>query len=349
MWMMVSLVWSQCDFEVPGQWVVYHLLGNDVINVDGILNESAWMDVGWSNAFLDIQGSSFPVPRFQTFVKMRWDDQFLYVGAFLEETQIWANQTQHDSVVFLDNDVEIFIDPDGNCHSYKEMEVNAINTLWDLQLNKPYINGGQANSSWESNMKKAVFVKGKVNDPTASNQYWTVELAIPFQALVENTNSITPKKNSQWRINFSRVEWKVVVVNGRYQKIPNIPEDNWVWTPQTFSNWPGGLNMHLPERWGFAQFATGPVNRTSFIKPIDWNVRITLEHMYYALSKFFIINGYYTAILKELELPGFIIKGECTQSPVISTNRFSFNVTVVSLDKKIIGTVNNDRLLITKS
>jgi len=142
------------------------------------------------------------------------------------------------------------------------------------------------------------------------------------------------------------VEWQVVVVNGRYQKVPNIPEDNWVWTPQTFFNWKGGLNMHLPERWGFVQFATGPVNQTSFIKPFDWTIRLTLEHMYYALMKFFVVNGYYTAEVTELELPDFIIRGTCTHVPVISTNRFSFNVTVSSLDNKIVGRVNNDRFII---
>jgi len=162
--------------------------------IDGVLNETAWNNVAWTNNFLDIQGSSFPIPRFRTNVKMRWDHQFLYVGAYLEETQIWANQTKPKSVVFLDNDFEVFIDPDGSCHHYKEMEINAINTLWDLTLNKPYLNGGQANNSWNSNMKKAVYVEGRVNDPSANNKYWTVELAIPFITLIEGTMAIAPPK-----------------------------------------------------------------------------------------------------------------------------------------------------------
>ena len=29
---------------------------------------------------------------------MRWDNQYLYIGAFLVETDVWANQTKHDSV-----------------------------------------------------------------------------------------------------------------------------------------------------------------------------------------------------------------------------------------------------------
>jgi len=29
---------------------------------------------------------------------------------------VWANQTKHDSVVFQDNDFEVFMDPDGDTH-----------------------------------------------------------------------------------------------------------------------------------------------------------------------------------------------------------------------------------------
>ena len=72
---------------------------------------------------------------------MLWDDTYLYVGALLEEPHVWATLTQHDSVIFHDNDFEVFIDPDGDNHEYCEIEINALNTEWDLFLNKPYRDG----------------------------------------------------------------------------------------------------------------------------------------------------------------------------------------------------------------
>jgi hypothetical protein len=39
-------------------------------------------------------------------------------------------------------------------------------------------------------------------------------------------------------------------VDGRYEKLPDTPEDNSVWSPQ------GVINMHLPERWGFVEFSS---------------------------------------------------------------------------------------------
>jgi hypothetical protein len=59
---------------------------------------------------------------------------------------------------------------------------------------------------------------------------WTVETSLPLSELVYNTSSASPPRVwGLWRINFSRVEWHVQVVDGKYQKAPG-PEDNWVGT-----------------------------------------------------------------------------------------------------------------------
>jgi len=134
--------------------------------VDGKLNDEAWKEVEWTDEFIDIQGADFPTqPWFSTRVKMRWDEKFLYIGAFLEETDVWANQTEHDSVIFYDNDFEVFLDPSGSNHYYKEYEINAINTDWDLELDKPYSDNGKPNNSWElaPEKKNAVYVDGPGN------------------------------------------------------------------------------------------------------------------------------------------------------------------------------------------
>ena len=54
--------------------------------------------------------------------------------------------TDHNSVIFHDNDFEVFIDADGSNHNYKEFEINALGTTWCLMLNKPYDDGGGENS-----------------------------------------------------------------------------------------------------------------------------------------------------------------------------------------------------------
>ena len=66
------------------------------------------------------------------------------------------------------------------------------------------------------------------------------------------TASITPKPGDEWRINFSRVEWQFNVIDGRYKKVPNTKENNWVWSPQ------GKIDMHAPETWGYVKFISKP-------------------------------------------------------------------------------------------
>ena len=41
---------------------------------------------------------------------------------------------------------EVFVDPAGSNHWYKELEINAINTVWNLMLSKPYMDGGDEHS-----------------------------------------------------------------------------------------------------------------------------------------------------------------------------------------------------------
>jgi len=222
------------------------------LQIDGKLDDTAWKRAAWTSWFADIRGGSWPKPRFKTRAKMLWDDEYLYVGAQLEDPDVWATLTKHDSVIFRDNDFEVFLNPTGDTLNYFEFEINALNTGWDLFLPKPYNKGGKADNSWEiPGLLTAVSVNGTLNKPGDRDQGWTVELAFPWSAFRERSGKGRPDPGAEWRINFSRVEWQVRVVDGKYEKLPGLKEDNWVWSPQ------GVVNMHVPEQWGFVKFLPG--------------------------------------------------------------------------------------------
>ena len=154
------------------------------VRVDGRLDDEAWLRAPWTNDFVDIEGDVRPKPRFRTRAKMVWDEDHLYIAAELVEPHVWGTLTEHDSVIFHDNDFEVFIDPDGDNHEYYEIEINALNTEWDLLLEKPYRDGGPAINAWEiPGLKTAIHVVGKINDPSDVDEAWSVELAIPWKAL----------------------------------------------------------------------------------------------------------------------------------------------------------------------
>jgi len=337
---LISIVYcnNSCDFVYPKHYINYFTSNPPII--DGKLDDEAWKEVSWTDPFMDIQGIKYPVPRFLTKAKMRFDDHWLYIGAYIQETQVWAYQTKHDSVVFLDNDFEVFINPDGSTHYYKEFEMNALNTTWDLILDKPYMNGGYPNSTWDmKTMKTGVYIDGKINDPSIQNVFWSVEIAFPLKDLAFNNSVHVPPKNGDyWRINFSRVEWHVNVVNGKYVKIPNLPEDNWVWSSQA------AINMHIPERWGFIQFSRQPVNTTKWVPDPQWPVRYILAQLYDGEVMFKAVNGYFTNDITQLNLPNNIIDGHCAGIPNLNISFYQFQIDVSSLDPKVgTGHIRDDR------
>jgi hypothetical protein len=220
------------------------------IQIDGRLDDAAWSAAPWTPDFVDIEGSGKPRPRFQTRAKMLWDDRFFYVAAELKEPHVWATLTEHDSVIYRDNDFEVFLNPSGDGLNYFEFEINALNTGWDLFLPKPYSARGTADNSWEiPGLKTAVAIDGTLNNPADRDRGWTVEIAFPWAAFASRAPVTRPKPDEEWRINFSRVEWQVVVRDGRYIKVAGTKEDNWVWSPQ------GQVNMHIPSKWGYVLFS----------------------------------------------------------------------------------------------
>jgi len=264
------------------------------VRIDGDVTDKAWAAVPWSEPFVDIEGDRRPPPRHRTRVKMAWDDHALYVAAELVEPHVWATLTEHDSVIFKDNDFELFLDPDGDNHVYGELEVNALNTTWDLLLTKAYKDGGKAVNAWEvAGLTTAVKVQGTLNDPRDTDTGWTLEVRWPWAGLKELAAAVPPKAGDRWRINFSRVEWDVVVDGGKYKKVPNRPEHNWVWSPQ------GVIDMHRPERWGYIQFgAAGEVFRPD----PEWEARDWLHRAYYAERAHRAKAGRYTAEVRDLGL-----------------------------------------------
>jgi hypothetical protein len=181
---------------------------------------------------------------------MLWDDNFFYVGAELSEPHVWANLTVHDSVIFRDNDFEVFLNPSGDGLNYFEFEINALNTGWDLFLPKPYKKKGTADNTWEiPGLLTAVHVDGTLNDPRDRDRRWTIEMAFPWTAFASRAEVRRPSSGDAWRVNFSRVEWRVEIRDGLYLKVRGLKEDNWVWSAQ------GLVDMHVPEKWGIVQFS----------------------------------------------------------------------------------------------
>lgn len=274
--------------------------------MDGILDEPDWEKTPWTQDFVDIEGELKPQPFYRTRAKILWDENWLYIAARMEDEHIWAQLTQRDAVIFHDNDFEVFIDPDGDTHDYYELEINALGTLWDLFLIKPYRDRQQvAINAWDiREIEYGIHIEGSLNDPSDIDSAWQVEMKIPMTVLAECAHKETPPLHGDWwRLNFSRVHWDTVVVDGQYRKIQGRPEYNWVWSPQ------GLIAMHYPERWGYLFFAHSPAgSEVSFAIPAIEYRKESLRQIYYLQKQYQYDHGRYARSLKSLALPEYLLK-----------------------------------------
>lgn len=314
------------------------------ITIDGQMDESDWDKAVWTKYFVDIEGDIKPLPLHKTRVKMLWDDSCFYFAAEIEEPHLWARLKQRDTVIFRDNDFEIFIDPDGDTHGYYEYEVNAYATEWDLFLTKPYRDGACALDGFNyPGLKTAVSLQGTINDPSDIDSSWTVEVAIPWKTFKDCAHTpLPPQDKDQWRVNFSRVQWqREITPNGYVKKInpetnQPFPEFNWVWSPQ------GLIAMHAPETWGIVQFSERvPSSDVAFIKKEDEEVRWVLRKLYYNQRTYQLNNDSFSTDLNKLGLQDVKLKYYSWPAEVYATPTM-FEAILYSNDKTQEWHINQD-------
>eukprot|EP01059_Diplonema_ambulator_P025260 TRINITY_DN42289_c0_g1_i1.p1 TRINITY_DN42289_c0_g1~~TRINITY_DN42289_c0_g1_i1.p1 ORF type:complete len:462 (+),score=147.26 TRINITY_DN42289_c0_g1_i1:40-1425(+) len=203
--------WKYLD-RYPPQYVAVKL-GDEKITIDGDINEPAWEAVPWTvKPFEDIAAVLYPnlspPEAYQARVKVRWDAQYMYIAAELNEPLVWGNITGHNDKLtngkapWWNNDFEVFIDVSGSTHYYKEFEMNARNATYDVLWRVP--DGGMnsigvpcqagdpllwcQNSTFNHNQNWTMYggtngMLTAVSVPAALTPFmgkWTAEIAFPI-------------------------------------------------------------------------------------------------------------------------------------------------------------------------
>jgi hypothetical protein len=307
------------------------------LKMDGKLEEKDWSSVPWTDNFVDIFIGNKVPPPFNTRVKMLWDDTYFYFAAEMKETDIRAEFTKRDTVICLENDIEIFLDPNGDNHEYFEYEMNAFGTVWDLFLARAYRDSVNPDNGWNiEGLLTGISINGTLNKPGDTDKYWIAEIAIPWRAFEKNGRMpIPPKEFDQWRVNFLRVEWVPKTVDGHYETDKSKPCNNSVWSPHQS----GG--MHDPESFGIVQFTRQNKNNARIIPDPSLPARSALMQIYFAQKKFFSEQKRYAATLNELGLVPFRLEGTAISHTIESRpSGYIASVIVTAGDKKTVWHIN---------
>jgi hypothetical protein len=253
---------------------------NTSIKIDGDLGKDVWKNASWSKRFVDMVTGEAGMYNTQTAIL--WNDTHLYIAFLAEEPFVEAQLTERDSIIFLENDLELFIDG-GDC--YYELEVNALNTIYevffiwkdaykkggkfdipafDVHQSQAYTFGGDYDrtgaSFWKGThprgvrwaftnfdlegLQTAVKVDGSLNDNSDIDHGWSLEIAIPWSSLtlMANGRNLPPKNTDVWNMFLGR--FQKLMLNGKEIQ-PH---------PATALTSHDVYDTHLPEKWSKVEF-----------------------------------------------------------------------------------------------
>jgi len=206
--------------------------------------EGIWQQAPWSDRFVDVI-SGDPI-ILDSRVKCLWDEENLYIGFWSQEPFLAGDLTERDSIIFRENDVEVFI---GDGDTYYELELNARNTLYevfyiwrdgyvkngwhkrseyDLLATEARTFGGNFDRTvdyfwtgshprgdkfaflhWDfPGIETAVHLEGTLNDHSDIDTGWSAVIKLPWAGMTDLAGSrpIPPKDGDFWKMGFYRYE-----------------------------------------------------------------------------------------------------------------------------------------------
>ncbi|CAN5765727.1 hypothetical protein BH10BAC3_BH10BAC3_42430 [soil metagenome] len=251
-----------------------------LLTVDGNIEKKAWQHAAWSKRFADLV-TGMP-GMYNTQCALLWNNTYLYIAFKAEEPFLEATLTERDSIIFLENDLELFIEGK-DC--YYELEVNAANTVYEVFFiwKNAYLKGSRFNiaqfdvhhpqaytfggdydrnaaSFWKGTnprgirwaftnfdmpgLQTAVLLDGSLNDTTDIDKGWALEIAIPSASLqlLDDERSIPPANGDIWNMFLGR--FQKLIIGGK-ELLPH---------PAMALNSHGIYDTHLPEKWSKIQF-----------------------------------------------------------------------------------------------
>ncbi len=203
------------------------------IVIDGKPDEKAWAAAGPIE--LIFPWDSQTGAKQKTIARLLWDDNNLYVSYECEDADIVATHTEHDDPTYLDDAVEIFINPlPSQTSVYYGLEMNVRAVLYDYVMYQP---GGHLFRQFDlRGVQLATYIDGTLNARGDKDKGWSLEVAIPWA----NFDGLAgrPEPGTVWLANINR--WDGVEPNRR------------------MSNWSDPLqpnpNPHVPARFGQLAF-----------------------------------------------------------------------------------------------
>ncbi len=246
--------------------------------IDGRLDDPSWQLAPRSPRFVDLITGEPTVH--DTRAAVLWDDDYLYVGFWVEEPFVEAKLTERDAPIYNENDIEVFV---AGQDAYYELELNALGTVYEAlfvwadgyqqagysrlpELSRSTDGARPWNGvgfdkhprgprlglfKWDlRGLRSATAVDGTLNDNSDRDRGWTAEIALPWSSLSllaqGDGRTVPPRDGDTWRMDFSRFN--------TYRAAPPAKDSGgWAWSAH------GVWDSHIPELFPYIHFSTKDV------------------------------------------------------------------------------------------
>lgn len=215
-----------------------------------------------------------------TWAAVLWSDEHLFVRYWAEEPLLAGTMLERDSLLFAENNLELFID---GGDTYYELEVSANNTVYEVlfawndrisavveefpelqpleagaytfggnndRVSEHFWNGTHprgirwAYTDWDlPGLETEVTLHGTINNHDDVDEGWDLMMKIPWKSLkvLADGRILPPTSGDVWRFQLAR-----------YELVQELEMNvGWAWTPV------GDVDNHMPEKFTPVRFVEG--------------------------------------------------------------------------------------------
>lgn len=201
-----------CEAEKQGRSAYICKYTDTPVAVDGNVEKPVWKKAEPVTFYIPVTGEQ---PLSKTEAGLLWDENYLYVYLKAFDKDVFSYQTERDSRTCEDDVLEVFFKTDPEKEPYYNFEINALNTVYDAYNIRRGAAGSHYRwSKWNcEGLKSATAVKGTINNPSDIDEYWVLEMAIPFAEL-DLGGKVCPDAGDIWTILLSRYDYSVYLPDG---------------------------------------------------------------------------------------------------------------------------------------
>jgi Carbohydrate family 9 binding domain-like len=172
--------------------------------LDGKLDDKCWEDAAPIEQFASFWLKP-PAPRAGMKAYLVWDNQALYYGGTMTDTELRAYGTKRNDTLWDGDVFEMFFKPRVDKPEYYEFQANPKALVFEAAFTGKPLKGTNLTDLPELGNRAVITLNGTLDKPGDKDTGWTVEGRIPWTAFAPTGGK--PKPGEEWTFAICRYDY----------------------------------------------------------------------------------------------------------------------------------------------